>query len=55
MEGRSIIGGICLTLLLSGCGSQVKLDRIRRQSLGAQVVLADDRELPEIPMEQELR
>ena len=55
MEGRRLLAWACLALLLSGCGSQVKLDRIRRQSLGARVVLADDRELPEIDMGQEPR
>ncbi|MBQ6761449.1 MAG: hypothetical protein IJP49_01725 [Bacteroidales bacterium] len=55
MEGRRLFAWACLALLLSGCGPQVKLDRIRRQFLGAQVVLADDRELPEIDLGQEPR
>ena len=37
-----------LVLCLLGCSPQSKLDRIRRQSLGAQVVLAEEHELPEL-------
>ena len=42
-------------LLVAGCGSQGKLERLRRQSLGAQMVIADEKELPEIAMGGEPR
>ena len=49
MEKR-FISAVLLTLCLISCGPQGKLQRLRRQSLGAQVMLSDDRELPEIAM-----
>ena len=52
---RRIIGWAILALCLLGCGPQGKLARIRRQSLGAQVMLSDDQELPEIAMGTEPR
>ena len=42
-------------LLLAGCGSEGKLSRLRRQSLAAQMVIADEKELPEIAMGGEPR
>jgi hypothetical protein len=42
-------------LLLAGCGPQGKLERLRRQSLAAQMVIADEKELPEIAMGAEPR
>ncbi len=51
MERRWILAGIALCLL--GCGSQGKLEQIRRQSLSAQVVLPDESELPEIALGEE--
>ena len=42
-------------LLLAGCGPQGKLERLRRQSLSAQMVIADEKELPEIAMGGEPR
>jgi tetratricopeptide (TPR) repeat protein len=50
-------GAAALLLVLGvlACGPQGKLERLRRQSLGAQVVLADDQELPEIAMGTEPR
>ena len=42
-------------LLLAGCGPQGKLERLRRQSLAAQMVIADEKELPEIAMGGETR
>ncbi|MBQ3766873.1 MAG: hypothetical protein II874_09075 [Bacteroidales bacterium] len=44
-----------IALCLFGCGSQGKLRHIRRDSMGAQVVLADDGELPELAMGEEPR
>jgi hypothetical protein len=41
--------------LLAGCGPQGKLERLRRQSLAAQMVIADEKELPEIAMGGETR
>ena len=41
--------------LLAGCGPQGKLERLRRQSLAAQMVIADETELPEIAMGAETR
>ena len=52
---RRLFGAALLLLCLAGCGPQGKLERLRRESLGAQVVLADDRELPEIEMGGEPR
>ena len=42
-------------LLLAGCGPQGKLERLRRQALAAQMVIADEKELPEIAMGGEPR
>ena len=42
-------------LFLAGCGPQGKLERLRRQSLTAQMVIADEKELPEIAMGREPR
>ena len=42
-------------LLLAGCGPQGKLERLRRQSLAAQMVIADEKELPEIAIGGETR
>ena len=51
-----LTGAILLAaLLVAGCGSQGKLERLRRQSLGAQMVIADEKELPEIAMGGEPR
>ena len=56
MKQRWISGAILVTLIcLAGCGSQGKLERLRRQSLGAQMVIADEKELPEIEMTAEPR
>ena len=46
-----LTGAVLLAVLLAaGCGSQGKLERLRRQSLAAQMVIADEKELPEIAM-----
>ena len=51
-----LTGAVLLALLLvSGCGSQGKLQRLRRASLAAQMVIADEKELPEIEMGAEPR
>ena len=56
MKGRWISGALLLALAcLAGCGPQRKLERLRRQSLGAQMVIADEKELPEIEMGAEPR
>lgn len=56
MKWRWILAAILLTLVcLAGCGPQRKLERLRRQSLGAQMVIADEKELPEIEMGAEPR
>ena len=56
MKWRWISGAILLILFcLAGCGPQRKLERLRRQSLGAQMVIADEKELPEIEMGAEPR
>ena len=56
MKERWISGAVLVTLIcLTGCGSQGKLERLRRQSLGAQMVIADEKELPEIEMTAEPR
>ena len=55
MEQR-ISGAVLLAvLLLAGCGSEGKLTRLRRQSLAAQMIIADEKELPEIAMGGEPR
>ena len=51
-----LTGAVLLAVLLAGgCGSQGKLERLRRQSLSAQMVIADEKELPEIEMGAEPR
>lgn len=56
MKWRWISAAILLTLVcFAGCGPQRKLERLRRQSLGAQMVIADEKELPEIEMGAEPR
>ena len=56
MKWRWISGAILLAFVcLAGCGPQGKLERLRRQSLGAQMVIADEKELPEIEMGAEPR
>ena len=51
-----LTGAVLLAVLLvAGCGSQGKLERLRRQSLAAQMVIADETELPEIAMGGEPR
>ena len=51
-----LTGAVLLAVLLAaGCGSQGKLERLRRQSLAAQMVIADEKELPEIAMGGEPR
>ena len=53
---RRISGAVLLAvLLLVGCGSEGKLARLRRQSLAAQMIIADEKELPEIAMGGEPR
>ena len=53
--GRRWILAAGIALCLPGCGPQGKLNHIRRESMAAQVVLADDRELPEIALGEEPR
>ena len=56
MKWRWISAAILLTLVcLAGCGPQRKLERLRRQSLSAKMVIADEKELPEIEMATEPR
>ena len=56
MMHTRLTGAILLTaLLLAGCGPQGKLERLRRQALSAQMVIADEKELPEIAMGGEPR
>ena len=56
MKWRWISAAFLLILVcLAGCGPQRKLERLRRQSLGAQMVIADEKELPEIEMGAEPR
>ena len=56
MKRRWISAVILLTLAcLAGCGPQGKLERLRRQALAAQMVIADEKELPEIEMGAEPR
>ena len=50
-----ITGTVLLTVLLASCGPQRKLERLHRQSLAAQMVIADEKELPEIAMGGEPR
>ena len=51
-----LTGAVLLAVLLvAGRGSQGKLERLRRQSLAAQMVIADEKELPEIAMGGEPR
>ena len=55
MQYERLTLAILLALLLAGCGPQGKLERLRRQSLAAQMVIADEQELPEIAMGGEPR
>ena len=55
MRTRLTVAVLLAVLLLTGCGSQGKLERLRRQSLAAQMVIADEKELPEIAMGGEPR
>jgi hypothetical protein len=51
-----LTGAVLLAvLLLAGCGPEGKLARLRRESLSAQMVIADEKELPEIAMGGEPR
>ena len=53
---QRLSGAVLLAvLLLAGCGSEGKLARLRRESLAAQMVIADEKELPEIAMGGEPR
>ena len=55
MHARWTAAVLLAALLLAGCGPQGKLERLRRQSLAAQMVIADEKELPEIAMGGETR
>lgn len=55
MRTRLTCAALLALFLLGGCGSQGKLERLRRQSLAAQMVIADEKELPEIAMGGEPR
>ena len=55
MKYMRLTGAVLLAVLLAGCGPQGKLERLRRQSLAAQMVIADEKELPEIAMGGEPR
>ena len=55
MKYMRLTGAVLLAVLLVGCGSQGKLERLRRQSLAAKMVIADEKELPEIAMGGEPR
>ena len=56
MKYMRLTGAVLLAvLLLAGCGQLGKLERLRRQSLAAQMVIADEKELPEIAMGGEPR
>ena len=56
MKHVRLTGMVLLAVLfLAGCGPQGKLERLRRQSLTAQMVIADEKELPEIAMGREPR
>ena len=50
-----LIGAVLFAVLLTGCGPQGKLERLRRQSLAAQMVIADEKDLPEIAIGEEQR
>ena len=52
---RSTSAVLLVVIILYGCGSQGKLERLHRQSLAAQMVIADEKELPEIAMGAEPR
>ena len=55
MKYMRLTGAVLLAALLAGCGPQGKLERLRRDSLAAQMVIADEKELPEIAMGGEPR
>ena len=55
MRTRLTVAILLAVLLVAGCGPQGKLERLRRQSLAAQMVIADEKELPEIAMGGEPR
>ena len=55
MKHMRLIGAVLFAVLLTGCGSQGKLERLRRQSLAAQMVIADEKDLPEIAIGEEQR
>ena len=56
MKQMRLTGAVLLAvLLITGCGPQGKLERLRRLSLAAQMVIADEKELPEIAMGGEPR
>ena len=55
MEKRLTGAVLLAVLLLAGCGPQGKLARLHRQSLAAQMVIPDEKELPEIAMGGEPR
>ena len=55
MRTRLTAAVLLAALLLGGCGPQGKLERLRRQALAAQMVIADEKELPEIAMGGEPR
>ena len=55
MHARWTAAVLTAALLVAGCGPQGKLERLRRQSLAAQMVIADEKELPEIAMGGEPR
>ena len=55
MEKRLTGAVLLAVLLLAGCGPQGKLARLHRQSLSAQMVIPDEKELPEIAMGGEPR
>ena len=52
---RRLTGLLLALVFLTGCGPQGKLERLRRESLSARMVLSDERELPEIAMGEEPR
>ena len=55
MRTRLTAAVLLAALLLGGCGPQGKLERLRRQALAARMVIADEKELPEIAMGGEPR
>ena len=55
MKHMRLIGAVLFAVLLTGCGPQGKLERLRRQSLAAQMVIADEKDLPEIAIGEEQR